>query len=99
MQINVDKEDIINMIKGGGTHGSYSWLNWLESNGYARYYDQYGKMDWNEENLRKLSIEELYKLYADMKTKSKCDRPVSVKKADETEGMATAALLQLLNFK
>ena len=39
MQINVDKEDIINMIKGGGTHGSYSWLNWLESNGYARYYD------------------------------------------------------------
>lgn len=49
MQINVDKEDIINMIKGGGTHGSYSWLNWLESNGYARYYDQYGKMNWNEE--------------------------------------------------
>lgn len=37
MQIDVDKEDIINMIKGGGTHGSYSWLNWLESNGYVRY--------------------------------------------------------------
>jgi|GEM_PF-2203638 len=97
MQINVDKEDIINMIKGGGTHGSYLWLNWLESNGYVRYYDQYSKMDWNEENLRKLSIEELYELYIDMKTKDKCDRPFPVKETDGTEGMATAALLQFLN--
>ena len=32
-------------------------------------------MSWNEENLCKLSIEELYKLYIDMKTKDKCDRP------------------------
>lgn len=32
-----------------------------------------------------------------METKSKCDRLVSVKKANETEGMATAALLQFLN--
>jgi len=54
-------------------------------------------MDWNEENLRKLSIEELYELYMDMKTKDKCDRPFPVKETDGTEGMATAALLQFLN--
>lgn len=74
MLITVDKDDIINMIKGGKTFGSYSWLSWLEDNNLARYHDQTGIMDWNEENLREFSTKELYKLYIDMKTKERCDR-------------------------